>query len=98
MWNADPENIDIDTRSMFIASQQAVQWLFVYFTFFTHCDYMTLTSHVKNTVPLHIYCMVRLIYNLGYQTKQISTGFVSVAISGGFGEYLAILTGLTMLG
>ena len=33
-----------------------------------------------------------LIYHLGYQTEQIPTGFVSVAISGGFGENLANLT------
>ena len=35
-----------------------------------------------------------LIYHLGYQTEHIPTGFVSVAISGGFGENLANLTGL----
>ena len=35
-----------------------------------------------------------LLYHLGYQTEHIPTGFVSVAISGGFGENLANLTGL----
>ena len=33
-------------------------------------------------------------YHLGYQTEQIPPGFVSVAISGGFGENLPNLTGL----
>ena len=35
-----------------------------------------------------------LIYHVEYQTTQIPTGFVSVAISGGFCENLARLTGL----
>ena len=35
-----------------------------------------------------------LIYHLEYQTTHIPTGFVSVAISGGFCENLARLTGL----
>ena len=35
-------------------------------------------------------------YHLGYQTEQIPPGFVSVAISGGFGENLPNLTGLCL--
>ena len=65
-----------------------------YFTFFTHCDYRTLSSHVKKILFHSIYFMGLLIYHLGYQTEHIPTGFVSVAISGGFGENLANLTGL----
>ena len=52
MWKTDLGNIGIDTRSMFISSSQAEQWLYVYFTFFTHCDYRILSSTKKNTVPL----------------------------------------------
>ena len=37
-----------------------------------------------------------LIYHQEYQTTHISTGFVSVAISGGFCENRARLTGLEM--
>ena len=85
MWKIDLDNIGIDTRSMFISSSHAEQWLFVYFTFFTHCDYRILSSpkkilfHSKDFMGL-------LIYHLEYQTTQIPTGFVSVAISGGFCE------------
>ena len=38
-----------------------------------------------------------LIYHLGCQTEHIPTGFVSVAISGGFGENLANVTGLSVV-
>ena len=83
---------------MFVASHQAEQWLFLgpYFTFFTHRDYRTLSSHVKKILFHSIYFLGLLIYHLGYQTEQIPTGFVSVAISGGFGENVPNLTGLFM--
>ena len=65
-----------------------------YFTCITHCDYRTLSSHVKKILFHSIYFLGLLIYHLGYQTEQIPPGFVSVAISGGFGENLPNLTGL----
>ena len=64
--------------------------------FFTHRDYRTLSQHVKKILFHSIYFLGLLIYHLGYQTEQIPTGFVSAAISGGFGENLPNLTGLFM--
>ena len=78
-----------------ITGRAVVIFVGPYFTFFTHCDYRTLSSHVKKTLFHSIYFMGLLIYHLGYQTEHIPTGFVSVAISGGFGENLANLTGLS---
>ena len=91
MWKTDLENIGIDTRSMFISSLQAIC---AYFTFFTHCDCRILSSHVKKILFHSKYFMGLLIYHLDWQTTQIPTGFVCVAISGGFCENWARLTGL----
>ncbi len=85
MLTTDPEDIGIDT-SMFISSSQAEQWLFVYFTFFTHCDFRILSSHVKKILFHSKDFMGLFVYHLEYQTTQIPTGFVSVAIRGGFCE------------
>ena len=86
MWKADPEDIGIDTRSMYISSPQAEQWLFVYFTFFTQCHCRMLPSNVKKILFHCKEFMGLLIYHQEYQTTHIPTGFVSVAISGGFCE------------
>ena len=55
---------------------------------------MIQSSHVKKILFHSKDVMRLLIYHLEYQTTQIPTGFVSVAISGGFCENLARLTGI----
>ena len=85
MWKADPGDIGIDTRSMYISSPQAEQLLFVYFTFFTQCDCRNVKQilfHSKDVMGL-------LIYHQEYQlhtSQQVSfllqlvVGFVKIEL------------------
>ena len=82
MWKADPEDIGIDTRSMYISSPQAICVLHIFHT----VSLQDATFKRKKILFHSKEFMGLLIYHQEYQTTHIPTGFVSVAISGGFCE------------
>ena len=80
----------LNTYKYVISSLQAEQWLFVYFTFFTHCDYRILSSHVKK-ILFHSKDFVGFLIFIIWSTKlhkfqqvsfllQLVVGFVKIEL------------------
>ena len=85
MWKTDLEYIGIDTRSMLYPHHRPSNG-YLCTSHFPHIVITGYSSHVKKILFHSKDFVGLLIYHLEYQTTQIPTGFVSVAISGGFCE------------